>query len=236
MAALTGPCQFKGDTLPDPLPVEPFGLVTMWLSDASAAKTQPNPNAMTVATVGSDGRPSARVVLCRGVDAEGGSVVFYTNYTSRKGEEADGKRVAAVFHWDHLERQVRIEGVAMRVSEAESDAYFASRPKGSRIAAWASDQSRPIARRQELLDRQAEFERRFGVRAGVDVERDPGVVVPRPPHWGGFRVFAESVELWLGHPQRLHDRAEWKRTLTLATVRGVPGMVGGVWSLTRLMP
>jgi pyridoxamine 5'-phosphate oxidase len=229
--ALSGACVFRGLTLPDPLPPEPMGLFVTWLTDAGAAKTQPNPNAMTLATVDWRHRPAARIVLCRGVDEREGRISFYTNYQSRKGHELTANPFAcAVFHWDHLERQVRIEGPVTRSPEAESDAYFAGRPALSRVAAWASDQSRPLASRQALIEKNAVAEARFGVRPGVDPQT---LAVPRPPHWGGFRLWAAAVELWLGHPNRLHDRARWERDLTPDTAAG---FTASPWRVTRLEP
>jgi len=236
-AALSGACKFRGLTLPTTLPSEPMGMFCDWLSDAATAKIMPNPNAFSLATVNEQGYPAARIVLCRGVDAPTARIVFYTNYTGRKGKElmASG-RAAALFHWDALERQVRIEGLVTKSPAAESDGYFNTRPKASRIAAWASDQSEPIGSRAEMEAKQRSCEERFGVRPGVDLEKDASVVVPRPPHWGGFRLWAQRVELWLGHPNRLHDRVVWERMLTAATVDGVPGFTGGAWRATRLQP
>jgi len=228
-------CAFSDETLPEPLPAEPLGLFMQWLELATSRKSQPNPNAMTLATVGVDGQPSARVVLARRVDVGRGYVVFYSNYHSRKGEEiAGGGKVALCFHWDQLDRQVRMEGVATMSPPTESDAYFNARPPLSRLAAWASDQSRPVASRQELLDQNHRVEARFGLGApGVDVA---SVQVPRPPHWGGYRVWLKRVELWRGHTNRLHDRAVWERSLTPAAVDRAPGFVGGAWASTRLQP
>ena len=245
--ALRGACTFANLTLPEPLPAEPMGLVMEWINLAGTSKTQPNPNAMTLATVDGQGRPSARIVLCRKIDAARGVFVFYTNYDSRKGLEAEGAgggagggHVALVFHWDHLDRQIRIEGRVTRSPEAESDAYFATRPALSRVAAWASDQSRPLASRAQLLEQNRAAEARFGVvRRGEqdsEVEVPPGLVVPRPGNWGGFRVWAEHVELWLGHSTRLHDRARWSRALTASEVDGAAGYAGGGGTCTRLQP
>jgi pyridoxamine 5'-phosphate oxidase len=226
-----------GDTLPDPLPTEPMGLLVAWLEDASARATQPNPNAMTLATVDAQGRPAARVVLCRQIQPEAGYLSFYTNYLSRKGEELSAQpRAALVMHWDLLDRQVRVEGPVVRAPEADSDAYFATRHPGSRVAAWASQQSRPLAQRQDLLSAYDREQQRLGVRPQADGSLPRDAAIPRPPHWGGFRVFADTVELWLGHPTRLHDRAVWTRTLTPATIDAGPGFAGGPWSVTRLQP
>lgn len=156
--------------------------------------------AMTLATISADGRPSARVVLLKSVDAQG--FVFYTNFTSRKGREIEKHPYAALcFHWPAAAEQVRIEGRVERVSDAEADAYFASRPRGSQIGAWASTQSEIIASREELEKAFAEVEERYR-------DRD----VPRPPHWSGFRVAPERIEFWFGRDSRLHDRYLYVRT------------------------
>lgn len=222
------------ELLPEPLPADPFPIIRAWFDEAHDRRVQPNPNAMTVASVDAEGTPSARVVLCKRLDDGPGRVIFYTNYDSRKGKAllATGK-AAAVFHWDPLDRQVRIEGPVVQSPPEESDAYFASRPLESRVGAWASEQSRPVASRQELLDRVAEAMKRFKV--GVeDIRANADIHVPRPPHWGGFRLWAARVELWVGGPGRVHDRACWARELSLS--QDSERFRAGPWAATRLQP
>jgi pyridoxamine 5'-phosphate oxidase len=221
--------------LSDPVPAEPMRIVARWLKDAWEAHQQPNPNAMVLATTSGAGAPSARVVLCKGLVEEPGYLVFYTNYESKKGEDlAAAARAAAVMHWDYLHRQVRVTGPVTRSPPAESDAYFASRPWPSRIAAWASQQSRPIGSRADLVAAVAAAARRFGAPNPADAP-PPGVDfnIARPPHWGGYRLWAESVELWQEGKSRIHDRYSWSRKLVPG---GALGFTPGPWSVVRLQP
>lgn len=213
------------DRLPDALPTDPMPLAKAWLDEATASAVQRNPNAMVLSTADSNGRPSSRVVLCKAWHCEPGYLVFYTNYRSRKADELGANaRAALLFHWDSLGRQIRIEGICCRSPANESDAYFASRDRGSQLGAWGSDQSEPIASRDALLKQLTERS------ASLDNAHKP---VPRPPHWGGFRIIADTVELWIEGENRVHDRARWTRQLT-----GEPSinMSATAWSGTRLQP
>jgi pyridoxamine 5'-phosphate oxidase len=188
---------------------DPIRQFERWFDDALRAQL-PLPNAMTLATVGADGAPSARVVLLKGI--EGGGFTFYTNYRSRKARELETRGTAClVFMWSALERQVRIDGRIERVSAAESDAYYASRPLGARLSAWASPQSEKVASRAVLETAMEEVRRRHG---GAP---------PRPPHWGGYRVLPSELEFWQGRADRLHDRLVYTRE-------------GGEWRIARLAP
>jgi pyridoxamine 5'-phosphate oxidase len=223
------------DLLPDPLPTEPMALASAWLATALAARQQPNPDAMILATATADGLPSARVVLCKELDIERGRVSFVSNYDSRKGRElAENSRAALVFHWDHAHRQVRIEGVVVRAAAAESDQYFATRNWQRRIGAWASAQSQPLDSREQLNDAVRAAAERFGAPEPTldNINQAPGVDIPRPPFWGGYYVWADAVELWIEGASRIHERARWTRSLTT----GADGFRPGPWSATRLQP
>jgi pyridoxamine 5'-phosphate oxidase len=177
---------------------EPLERFRAWFREAEEAGVE-FPEVMTLATATADGAPSARMILLKGVDEDG--FVFYTGYGSRKAEElASNPRAALVLYWQPLGRQVRVEGNVERVSEAESAAYFASRPQGSQLAAWASQQSRPLESRDELEQRYAELEREY-----------VGREVPLPPHWGGFRLRPNAIEFWQHRDNRLHDRVRYTR-------------------------
>jgi len=228
--------------LPDPLPAEPLSLFRSWFDEAHARRVQPNPNAMSLATIDPDGSPAVRVVLCKRMRLDPGFLVFFTNYNGRKGRALDHTpRAAVCFHWDVLDRQVRIEGPITRSPAVESDEYYASRPLVSRASAWASDQSAAVASRDELVAKLHAVEQKFGINLDRDgdVRGDSGVgpVIPRPENWGGFRLWAQRVELWVGGVGRLHDRAAWTRTLVPANVDAVPGFApAGDWQRTRVQP
>ena len=188
---------------------DPMQQFEHWLQQALNAQL-PEPNAMTLATVGADGRPSTRVVLIKEADARG--IVWYTNYDSRKGRElAANPQAALQFHWVELERVVRIEGRVEKTSAAESDAYYASRPLDSRIGAWASPQSEVITSRAVLVAQAARYAAQFALSP------------PRPPHWGGYRLVADTWEFWQGRKSRLHDRLRYR-------------LDGGAWVRERLAP
>ncbi|MCF3640165.1 pyridoxamine 5'-phosphate oxidase [Rhizobium sp. TRM95111] len=191
---------------------EPYSLFGTWLAEAE--KSEPNdPNALALATVDESGMPNVRMVLLKGFDENG--FVFYTNFESRKGTEILSSHKAAMcFHWKSLRRQVRVRGDVEVVSDAEADIYYASRPRGSRIGAWASKQSRPLESRFALEKAVAEYTARYAIGD-----------IPRPPHWSGFRIRPVSIEFWHDRPFRLHDRVEFRRA------EG-----GGGWTKVRMYP
>lgn len=217
------------ESLPEPLPHNPLPTFASWFQQATTQQIQNNPDAMTLATVDADGRPSARIVLCKHLIDSEGYVVFFTNYQSRKGQALQTNPfAAAVFHWDSLERQVRIEGRILRSPESESDAYFRTRALTSQIGAWASEQSQPLSSRAHLAGQVAKASAKFALKAVAGQ-----LHVPRPPHWGGFRLWIEHIELWVSGTGRVHDRARWSRSLTPVDEYTY---AGSDWHATRLNP
>ncbi len=212
-------------------PAEPFGVVRRWLDEAAAGSRR-NPHAMALATVGSDGRPAARMVLLKSVSEEDGYVVFYTNYHSRKGRELDGNPWAAgVLYWEELGRQIRFEGRVVKSPAEESDAYFATRPFRSQLNAWISAQSEPLTDPSELEQRAIAKAGELGGDYSSDTAPPGGV--PRPPHWGGFRLWCDRVELWTEGQGRFHKRLYYSRDLT-SDADGRLG--GGPWRVELLQP
>lgn len=201
----------RAELLESHAPPNPLDLFAQWFHEAVEAEL-PEPSAMSLATANSQGEPSVRIVLLKGFSTEG--FTFYTNYASRKGQDlAENPKASLLFWWIELERQVRITGLVERVPAAESDAYFHSRPYESRLGAWASDQSTPVADRSELEARFADVQRLY-----------PDGQVPRPPHWGGYLLRPTALEFWHGRPSRLHDRLHYEL------------QPGGEWQRSRLAP
>ena len=200
----------KGSLSEEDVQKNPIDQFNIWLDQARHAEL-PEPNAMTVASVDENGKPSARVVLIKEVDHKG--FVFFTNYESRKGKAlTHNPQAALLFFWPELERQIRIEGSVEKLSDEESDEYFHSRPLDSRIGAWASPQSQVISGRSVLVAKAAEYALKFALNP------------PRPPHWGGFRVKPQALEFWQGRPSRLHDRIRYTQ------------QAYGIWKIERLAP
>ncbi|NIL93794.1 MAG: pyridoxamine 5'-phosphate oxidase [Woeseiaceae bacterium] len=211
--------------------------VKAWLDEAMEKQVQRNPNTMTAVTVGEDGQPTGRQVLCKEFVPDPGYVVFYTNYESDKVRHLEhNENIGLVFHWDDFGRQARLEGIAVRSPPEESDAYFASRDWGSQIGAWGSDQSSPLESRAALIAQVGKRAMKLGVKAAGNLKSIAAKdrpVIPRPPHWGGIRVWPRRIELWIEGTDRIHDRARWDRTLE----RGDNDtFVVGTWTGTRLQP
>jgi pyridoxamine 5'-phosphate oxidase len=222
--------------LPDPLPDDPMPLAAAWLKEAWERRALPNPDAMVLATVDEQSRPSARVVLCKTIVAAPGYILFYTNYHSRKGREIKARpRGAAVLHWDTLQRQLRIEGPIVKATALESDTYFATRSWQRQLGAWASRQSEPVESRAELLHAVRRVSQQFGTPDALESPstNEHAVQLPRPPHWGGYRLWAEAAELWVQGEHRIHDRARWERKLTAIDAHT---FAASPWHATRLQP
>ena len=224
-----GPSPLAGpsECLSDPLPADPMPTFRRWFHEAAQFGGMPNPSAMSLATVDAAGRPSVRTLLCKGF-TDDGRLEFYTNRQSPKGNQLRAHPWASMlFHWDFAGRQVRFDGPVEPLSDAESDAYFRTRPWGRQIGAWASDQSQPIGSRAELEAKIREAMERFGLDPASPPPAEAPAEIPRPEYWGGYRLVAERVELWVAQLARLHDRAEWRRVLTPSP---------GPWQATRLQP
>ena len=206
------------NSLADPLPAHPFDIVRRWREEAQGLGLN-NPDAMVVSTIGEDGAPRSRTVLCRGFNYERGSLNFYTNRQSEKGRNLSARpEISACFYFDKVARQILVVGSVELTDEADSDAYWAGRPRLSQIAAWASAQSEPVASRAALLDKLRAAAEQFGGMEG-------GQPVPRPAHWGGYRIVIRRLELWVGAAGRAHDRARWTRQSPDAP-----------WEVMRLQP
>ena len=225
------------DRLPDDLPSDPMHWADAWIKEAISAGLRRNPNSVTLATVAASGQPSSRVLLCKQFVPDPGYFVIYTNYESRKTRElTENPHVAAVFYWDSIGRQIRIEGLAVRSPEEESDAYFASRDWGSKLGAWGSDQSLPVESRSALLAQIRERAADLGLELGDDTHTLVGDAPPdiaRPRHWGGIRIWATAIELWINGVDRIHDRALWKRDIVRSSEHE---FTISPWVGTRLQP
>ena len=208
----------RDQSLAEPLPSDPFSILLRWVVEARSSELA-NPDAMILGTLDERGDPRARTVLCRGVDTQRGALVFFTNRDSAKGRQIAGRaRASAVMYWDPLGRQVCATGVVERTSDAESDAYWATRPRLSQLAARGSRQSEPIATRVALLEQIDAQAKQFG---GIDGTQP----VPRPTHWGGYRIVLDRLELWVASSGRAHDRVLWQRDRE-----------GAAWRSARLQP
>lgn len=208
----------------EPLPGDPVPILKSWLDEAFSARLQANPHAVALATVDPDGRPSARMVLVNHVDVERGAFVMYTNRESRKGRALAANPFASiVFHFGPHGRSARVEGAVTLTPDADCDRYFATRPVDAQVGAWASEQSVAIESRAALVAKVEAAADRFG----VTLEERGSVTIPRPPHWGGFTLVADAIELWKSRPARIHDRALWRRDANSASAR---------WSVERLQP
>jgi pyridoxamine 5'-phosphate oxidase len=217
-------------SLPTPPPADPVPLVAAWLASATTNRVLRNPNTMALATSNAAGAPSVRMVLLKEL-APAGYAVFYTNYGSRKAAELEHRgRGAAMLYWESLGRQVRFEGPVVRSPAAESDAYFASRPLRSQLNAWSSEQSRPLANPADLYAAAERVARDFGLAGDSTTAAQP---VPRPEHWGGYRLWFDAVELWAEGADRFHERLRYRRELDRSDAFAFRA---GPWTVQRLQP
>ena len=210
----------------------PILLLQSWLNEAMELDLQPNTDSMAIATSNSQGLPNVRMVLCKEINTEEGYVVFYTNYNSVKSMEIkENPKCSALFHWDKLGYQIRIRGEILQSPDEENDAYFASRHLGSQVGAWASNQSNPVEDREALDDQFKKILDRFNLTSESITRNEQKI--PRPPNWGGYRLWIEEIEFWLNQKDRLHDRLHFRRALTISS--------GGIetekkWTVKRLQP
>jgi len=210
----------------------PLLLLQSWFNEAMELDLQPNPDTMAIATSNSQGLPNVRMVLCKEINTEEGYVVFYTNYNSVKSMEIkENPKCSALFHWDKLGYQIRIRGEILQSPDEENDAYFASRHLGSQVGAWASNQSDPVVDRQALDDQFRKILDRFNL-TNESITRNEQKI-PRPPHWGGYRLWIEEIEFWLNQKDRLHDRLHFRRVLTISS-EGIE--TEKKWAVKRLQP
>ena len=207
-------------------------LLQSWLNEAMELDLQPNPDTMAIATSNSQGLPNVRMVLCKEINTEEGYVVFYTNYNSVKSLEIkENPKCSALFHWDKLGYQIRIRGEILQSPDEENDTYFASRHLGSQVGAWASNQSNPVEDREALDDQFKKILDRFNLTSESITRNEQKI--PRPPNWGGYRLWIEEIEFWLNQKDRLHDRLHFRRALTISS-EGIE--TEKKWTVKRLQP
>ena len=210
----------------------PLLLLQSWFNEAMELDLQPNPDTMAIATSNSQGLPNVRMVLCKEINTEEGYVVFYTNYNSVKSMEIkENPKCSALFHWDKLGYQIRIRGEILQSPDEENDTYFASRHLGSQVGAWASNQSNPVEDREALDDQFKKILDRFNLTSESITRNEQKI--PRPPHWGGYRLWIEEIEFWLNQKDRLHDRLHFRRALTIIN-EGIETEKN--WTVKRLQP
>ena len=210
----------------------PLLLLQSWLNEAMELDLQPNPDTMAIATSNSQGLPNVRMVLCKEINTEEGYVVFYTNYNSVKSLEIkENPKCSALFHWDKLGYQIRIRGEILQSPDEENDTYFASRHLGSQVGAWASNQSNPVEDREALDDQFKKILDRFNLTSESITRNEQKI--PRPPNWGGYRLWIEEIEFWLNQKDRLHDRLHFRRALNISS-EGIE--TEKKWTVKRLQP